>query len=198
MSTKKAPLFALILVITLAHIGLLSLRFEWPARVSKNKPDFNSGIFTAELGRAQQTGPLTPQIPEKTDDKSTIAPSNETASAPPKNNRRAFSMRSSDQEEAIDSFLLSQKIRQQLLQDEQRSRRLRTEGAIAELQTLLFFQGNSAEKNCCKLALTEDQAECTNPATTLVYKKLANSLMQRIAALSDQGIGIICNSGSLN
>jgi hypothetical protein len=198
MSTKKAPLFALILVITLAHIGLLSLRFEWPARVSKNKPDFNSGIFTAELGRAQQTGPLTPQIPEKTDDKSTIAPSNETASAPPKNNRRAFSMRSSDEDNPIDAFLLSQKIRQQLLQDEQRTRYLKTEGAIKELEKLLFFQSNSSERNCCKLVVEEDLANCTDPATTLVYKKLANSLMQRIVALSDQGINIICNSGPLN
>ena len=198
ISTKKASLFALILVITLAHIGILSLRFEWPARVSKNKPDFNSGIFTVELGRAQQTVPLAPQIPEKTDDKSTIAPSNETASAPPKNNRRAFSMRSSDEDNPNDAFLLSQKIRQQLLQDEQRSRHLRTEGTIAELQALLFFQGNNAEKNCCKLVLTEDQAECTNPATTLVYKQLANTLTQRILALSNQGISIICNSGPLN
>lgn len=198
MSSKKASLFALFLVITLAHIGILSLRFEWPARIPKNKPELNTGIFTADLVRAQQTAPLAPQITEKTDDKSTIAPSNETASAPPKSNRRAFSMRSSDEDNPTDAFLLSQKIRQQLLQDEQRSRRLRTERAITELQGLLFFQGNSAEKNCCKLVLTEDQAECTNPETTLVYKKLANSLMQRIVALNDQGISIICNSGSLN
>jgi hypothetical protein len=107
-------------------------------------------------------------------------------------------MRSSDEDNPIDAFLLSQKIRQQLLQDEQRSRRLRIESAITELQALLFFQGNSAEKNCCKLVLTEDQAECTNPATTVVYKQLTNSLTQRIVALSDQGISIICNSGSLN
>ena len=197
--SKKLSLLALIFLITLAHIGILSLDFEWPTRTSKNKPDFNTGIFTAELVGKQPTiqptaQPTTPKT-EAVSDQSKEVLENETVSSPPKNKRRAFSMRSSDQDEAMDSFLLSQKIRQQLLQDEQRSRRFRTEGAIAELQALLFFQGNSAEKNCCKLVLTEDQAECTNPATTLVYKQLANSLMQRIAALSDQGISVICNSG---
>ena len=197
--SKKLSLLALIFLITLAHIGILSLDFEWPTRKSKNKPDFNTGIFTAELvGKQPTTQPTSQPSTPKTEavsDQSKEVLENETVSSPPKNKRRAFSMRSSDQDEAIDSFLLSQKIRQQLLQDEQRSRRFRTEGAIAELQALLFFQGNSTEKNCCKLVLTEDQAECTNPATTLVYKQLANSLTQRIAALSDQGISVICNSG---
>jgi hypothetical protein len=198
MLTKKTSLFMLILVITLAHIGILSLRFEWPARTPKNKPDFNTGIFTAELVGNQPT--IQPTIPktEAISDQIRDVLENEAVSSPPKNKRRAFSMRSSDEDNPIDAFLLSQKIRQQLLQDEQRSRHLRTEGAIAELQALLFFQSNGAEKNCCKLALTEDQAECTNPATTIVYKQLANSLMQRIVALNNQGISVICNSGSLN
>jgi hypothetical protein len=199
---KKLSLLALIFLITLAHIGILSLRFEWPTRTPKNKPDFNTGIFTAELVGKQPTTqptaqPTTPKT-EAVSDQSKDVLENETVSSPPKKKRRAFSMRSSDQEEAIDSFVLSQKIRQQLIQDEQRSRRIRVEGAITELQALLFFQGNSAEKNCCKLVLKEDQAECTNPATTLVYKQLANSLMQRLVALSDQGISVICNSESLN
>jgi hypothetical protein len=195
---KKLSLLALIFFITLAHIGILSLRFEWPTRTPKNKPDFNTGIFTAELvGKQATIQPTTPKT-EAVSDQSKNILENETVSSPPKNKRRAFSMRSSDQEEAIDSFVLSQKIRQQLMQDEQRSRRLRTEGAITELQALLFFQGYSAEKNCCKLVLKEDQAECTNPATTLIYKQLANSLMQRLVALSDQGISVICNSEPLN
>lgn len=198
MSPKKASLFALILVITLAHIGILSLRFEWPARTPKNKPELNTGIFTAGLVGSQQTIQPTTEKNEVVSDKSKDTLEDETVISSPKTKRRAFSMRSSDEDNPIDAFLLSQKIRQQLLQDEQQSRRLRTEGAIAELQALLFFQGNSAEKNCCKLALTEDQVDCTNPETTLIYKKLANSLMQRIVALSNQGISIICNSGSLN
>jgi hypothetical protein len=196
--SKKLSLLALIFLITLAHIGILSLHFEWPTRTPKDKPDFNTGIFTAELvgkqPRIQPTIPKTEAISDQIKD----VLENETVSSPPKNKRRAFSMRSSDQEEAIDSFVLSQKIRQQLLQDEQRSRHLRTEGTIAELQALLFFQGNNAERNCCKLVLSEDQAECTNPATTIVYKQLANSLTQRIVALSNQGISVICNSGPLN
>ncbi len=196
--SNKLFLFVLILLITLAHIGILSLHFEWPSRIPKHKPQPNTGIFTAELVGKQPTIQPAIQKAETASDKSNPIVENETVSSPPKNKRRAFSMRSSDQEEAIDSFLLSQKIRQQLLQDEQRSRRLRTEGAIAELQALLFFQSNGAEKNCCKLVLTEDQAECTNPETTLVYKKLANPLMQRIVALSDQGISMICNSEALN
>jgi hypothetical protein len=198
MLTKKTSLFALILVITLAHIGILSLHFEWPARTPKNKPEFNTGIFTAELVGSQQIIQPTTEKTETVSDKSKDTLENETVSSPPKTKRRAFAMRSSDEDNPNDAFLLSQKIRQQLLQDEQRSRHLRTEGTIAELQALLFFQGNNAEKNCCKLVLTEDQAECTNPATTLVYKQLANTLTQRILALSNQGISIICNSGPLN
>lgn len=70
ISNKKASLFALIFVFILVHIGIPSLPFEWPISTSKNKPQFNTDIFTAELVGNQATIQLSTQKAETANDKS--------------------------------------------------------------------------------------------------------------------------------
>jgi hypothetical protein len=193
MLTKKTSLFALILVITLAHIGILSLHFEWPKRLSFRQPDIGASMIAA--GLRQSTEPIKTDAQES---KKVEASNNEEiqagSSSPSKTKRSAFSIRNSTETETLDAFEMSQKIREQLLLNEFRSRSSHAEGALVQLRQILFQNQESGGKLiCCTISNTVNNASCTDPATEIYYKKIADSLRSQLNAIQFLGISKICN-----
>ena len=192
---KKLSLLALIFLITLAHIGILSLDFEWPNRSSLKKMDIGASMIAAGLWKS--TEPLKPDAQES---KKVEASNNEeiqagNSSPPTKTKRSAFSIRNSTETETLDAFQMSQKIREQLLLNELRSRSSSAESAVVQLRQILFQnqKDGSGSLICCTVSHAVNNASCTDSATEIYYKKIADSLRPQLDALGLLGISQICN-----
>lgn len=191
---KKFSLSLLILLITLVHLWVLSLDFEWPKRTSTKKLGYGSSVISADLWgdtRAFESNPN--EVSEQPNEKS-VTTEKIGASKVASGNQRAFIINNSEPSEKIDAFHLSQKIRQQLLRNENIARFSSAQSALVDLRKVLFrHQENDPELNCCQVAFSSDSAYCTNPQTTEFYKTVVDSLRSRLEAISRQGINTICN-----